>query len=131
MYIFLILIATNAEAGTQLVPCPSSPNCVSSQATDNHFIEPLTIREDTKFAFERLREILERRPDTFIISADKKNIRVEFRTRLGFVDDGIFTLDSENRVIHIRSASRTGYWDFGKNRRRIEKIRKEYESMEK
>jgi len=129
--IFLIFIAMSAEAGTHLAPCPSSPNCVSSQATDNHFIEPLAIRGDTQFAFERLREILERRPDTSIISADGKNIRVEFKTRLGFVDDGIFALDSENRVIHIRSASRIGYWDFGKNRGRIEEIRKEYQSMEK
>jgi len=48
---------------------------------------------------------------------------VEFRTTLGFVDDGLFVLDVANRVIHVRSAARLGYWDMGKNRRRMEEIR--------
>jgi len=109
-----------------LQPCPSSPNCVSSQSTGNHFIESLSITGEAKVAFDRLREILERRRDTSIVAADDKMILVEFKTSLGFVDDGLFVLDSENRTIHIRSASRSGYWDFGKNRRRIEEVRKEY-----
>jgi uncharacterized protein (DUF1499 family) len=31
-------------------------------------------------------------------------------------------------VIQVRSASRVGYSDFGVNRRRVERIRKEFES---
>lgn len=109
-------------------PCPSSPNCVSSQAADNHHIDAFTVVDDTKTAFERLKGIIEKRPDTTIISADDNTIRVEFRTLLGFVDDGMFMVDSENKVIHVRSASRLGYWDFGKNRRRMEEIRKEFQN---
>ncbi len=132
VFIFLgLVIAMTAIAGTPLEPCPSSPNCVSSQARDCHFIAPLAITGKPEEAFEKLRKILERRPDTSIVSDDGKIIRVEFRTTLGFVDDGIFALDAENRVINIRSASRIGYWDFGKNRRRMEEIRKEYQSQEK
>ena len=122
--------AMTPVAETRLQPCPSSPNCVSSEARDRHFIEPLAVTGEPKAAFEKLKEILERRPDTTIINADEKIIRVEFRTALRFVDDGIFVLDAENRVINIRSASRTGYWDFGKNRRRMEELRKEYQSQE-
>ena len=132
VFMFLgLVVAMTAIAGPRLAPCPSSPNCVSSQAKDSHFIKPLKITGEPKAAFERLRKILEKRPDTTIISADAKEIRVEFRTTLGFVDDGIFALDSKNRVIQIRSASRVGYWDFGKNRRRMEEIRKEFRSVEK
>jgi uncharacterized protein (DUF1499 family) len=52
---------------------------------------------------------------------------VEFRTFLGFVDDGIFLMDKQQALIHIRSAARCGYWDLGKNRSRLEEIRKEFE----
>jgi uncharacterized protein (DUF1499 family) len=127
MQTFLALVIVMVSAThISIEPCPSSPNCVSSQATDNHFIEPLAISGEAKAAFERLKAILEQRRDTTIVTADDKEIRVEFKTTLGFVDDGLFVLDAENRVIQIRSASRAGYWDFGKNRRRLEKIRKEF-----
>jgi uncharacterized protein (DUF1499 family) len=121
-----LMIVAAAGSDYSLRPCPASPNCVSSQSLDNHYIEPLSIIGQAKVAFDRLREILEQRSDTSIIAADDHMIWVEFKTRLGFVDDGLFVLDSENRTIHIRSASKSGYWDFGKNRRRLEEIRKEY-----
>jgi uncharacterized protein (DUF1499 family) len=50
---------------------------------------------------------------------------VEFRTRLGFVDDGEFALERQARVIHVRSASRVGYSDLGKNRGRVEELRRD------
>lgn len=115
----------------ELPSCPSSPNCVSSQASDSHFIEPLPIIEDTEAAIVSLRKILERRADTTIVSIDARSIRAEFRTTLGFVDDGLFVLDIENKVVHVRSASRLGYWDMGKNRRRLEEIRQECQNRVK
>ena len=121
----LMIVMATATA-SPLEPCPSSPNCVSSQSTDSHFIKPLSITGEAKAALARLREILVRRSDTTIVASDQQMIRVEFKTSLGFVDDGLFVLDAENRVIHIRSAARTGYWDLGKNRRRLEKIRREF-----
>jgi len=42
---------------------------------------------------------------------------------LGFVDDLEFCLDEQNNTIHVRSASRLGYSDLGKNRKRVEHIR--------
>jgi uncharacterized protein (DUF1499 family) len=52
---------------------------------------------------------------------------VEFRTSLGFVDDVEFYVDGSQKVIHLRSASRVGYWDLGVNRKRMESIRTEFE----
>jgi uncharacterized protein (DUF1499 family) len=52
---------------------------------------------------------------------------VEFRSALfRFVDDVEFVLDDSARVIHFRSASRAGYYDFGVNRRRMQEISDRY-----
>lgn len=122
----VILMTTNLQAGSvpSLPSCPAKPNCVSSQATDNHHIDPFKVTGDARLAFGKLRILLTERKDTKLISSDDTTIRVEFRTPLlGFVDDGLFVLDSANGLIHIRSAARLGYWDLGKNRSRMEEIR--------
>ena len=125
----MALIASIATAAPEpLLPaCPSSPNCVSSLATDSHFIEPLKFDSDAAAAMARLRDLLEKHADTRIIAADDKRLQVEFRTFLGFVDDGLFVLDPRNGIIQVRSAARVGYWDLGKNRRRMEEIRQEFQ----
>lgn len=110
----------------RLSACPSSPNCVSSQAADEqHRIAPLTFSGDADAAFARLRRVLAGRSDTTIIEEQPGYLRAELRTAL-FVDDGEFLLDREARVIQVRSASRLGYSDLGKNRSRMEEIRREF-----
>ena len=52
--------------------------------------------------FDRLRIVLGKREVTTIIAVDDSHIRVEFRTFLGFVDDGLFILDVPNGQIQIR-----------------------------
>jgi uncharacterized protein (DUF1499 family) len=114
----------------QLVACPSSPNCVSSQAADDgHRIAPLTFSGDPDAAFARLKQILGRRGDTSIIEEQPGYLRVELRTTL-FVDDGEFLLDRSHSVIQLRSASRLGYSDLGKNRSRMEEIRSQFLATE-
>ena len=108
----------------RLAACPASPNCVSSQADDDrHRIAPLALRGEPDVAWARLREILAARTDTRVAESRADYFRAEFRTRLGFVDDGEFALDREAGVIHVRSASRVGYSDLGKNRERVEELR--------
>ncbi len=110
--------------GSMLNSCPDSPNCVSSQSeSSSHKIAPFAFTGSPEAAFAKLRKILEARPDTRIIISVPAYLKVEFRTSLGFIDDGEFYLDAEKKVIECRSASRTGYWDMGKNRRRLEEIR--------
>jgi uncharacterized protein (DUF1499 family) len=114
----------------RLSACPSSPNCVSSQALDErHRIAPLAFNGDPDIAFARLKQILARRNDTAVIEAKPGYLRVELRTTF-FVDDGEFLLDRVGRVIHVRSASRLGYSDLGKNRSRMEDIRREFSLLE-
>lgn len=119
--------SVTAVSADTLPPCSVKPNCVSSQAADSHRIEPFRVTGEPEAAFEKLRRLLAGRADTTLVLADAVTIRVEFRTMLGFVDDGLFVLDSANSLIHVRSAARLGYWDLGKNRSRIEEIRRTFE----
>lgn len=106
-----------------LAACPTSPNCVSSFAVEEkHRIAPLAFSDDPVGAFARLAQVLRARSDATISEERDGYLRVELRTTL-FVDDAEFLLDAEQNVIHLRSASRLGYSDLGKNRRRIEAIR--------
>jgi len=117
--------------GGLLASCPASPNCVSSRADDQrHRIEPLRFSGDPAGSFARLRGILTGRDDTTLVREEGGYLRVEFRTRLGFVDDGEFLLDPEGGCIHVRSASRRGYSDLGKNRSRLEEIRGRFAGTE-
>jgi uncharacterized protein (DUF1499 family) len=124
--VMIMSVTVPADAANLLPSCPSSPNCVSSMATGSHRIEPLAVRGDAAASMARLKAVLAARSDTTITAAEASLIRVEFRTLLGFVDDGLFVLDLPNGLIQLRSAARTGYWDLGKNRRRMEEIRGEY-----
>lgn len=45
---------------------------------------------------------------------------------LRFKDDVEFLFDEEDDLIHFRSQSRVGGFDWGKNRKRMEKIRESF-----
>jgi uncharacterized protein (DUF1499 family) len=116
--------ALGPEAGKRLLPCPGSPNCISSESEhQRHSIEPLTFQGPPEEALACLERVLMGTRRAKLVSSDAESLGIEFRTRLGFVDDASFALDARNGVIHMRSASRVGYWDLGANRRRLEKIR--------
>ncbi len=72
-----------------------------------------------------LERILRSLPRTTIVERRPDYLRAEARTLLGFVDDVEFFLDPSRNLLHMRSASRVGYWDLGVNRKRLEKIRSE------
>lgn len=113
-----------------LAACPTSPNCVSSQAVDEgHHISALAFIGDPDTAFGRLKLALGKRGDTTIVEELTGYLRVELRTIL-FVDDAEFLLDRSHSVIHVRSASRLGYSDLGKNRSRMEEIRRQFQAGE-
>lgn len=116
----------------RLSPCPSSPNCVSSQGNDErHAIEPLHYESALGEARGRLVAILYSMARVKLVTVEEDYIHAEFRSRLfGFVDDVEFSFDGEQNTIHLRSASRTGYYDFGMNRKRIERIRVQFTDVQ-
>lgn len=110
----------------KLSPCPDSPNCVSSQADDeHHFIAPFIYTGTLPEAQKNLISILQSIPRARIISIERNSIQVEFTSALfRFIDDAEFYFPENENLIHVRSASRVGYYDFGVNRTRLERIRK-------
>lgn len=107
-----------------LAPCPDSPNCVSSLAArPGQQVAPLPFAGDGQAAMQRLQTLIEAMPRSRVVEARPGLIRAEFHTRIfKFKDDVTFWLDEPNKVIHLRSASRSGYYDFGVNRKRTETI---------
>lgn len=109
----------------QLAPCLDKPNCVVSEGADGRAaIEPIAFSAPPERAWSLLHQFLIESNGT-IESETDYYLHATFRSGVfRFVDDVDCRLDVENRLIHIRSAARTGYYDFGVNRARVEKIRR-------
>ena len=116
---------TRNNTSKRLPPCPSSPNCVSTQAQDaGHAIAPFRYRKSRVEAKEALKEVIRSLPRTKLVEEDESYLHYEFTSLLiRFVDDVEFLFDDETKTIHFRSASRTGYGDLGVNHTRMEQVR--------
>jgi len=133
-HLILAGVPDNLGLNNQLLsPCPGTPNCVSSQENNSqHRIQPITFEGSLELAKERLHRVLNSMRGTRIITQDVLYWHVEFTTQLlRFIDDVEFYFDGSQSLIHVRSASRQGYWDLGVNRRRVETIRSRFEELTK
>ncbi len=114
----------------KLMPCPSSPNCVSSDedALDSHYIAPIADFDGSRWS--TLVETVSRMDGATLVSSDSTYARFTFVTSLiGFMDDVEFHHQPAQGEIAVRSASRVGQGDLNTNRNRIEAIRKELERL--
>lgn len=111
-----------------LPPCPSSPNCVTTDATvPSQLMAPLPYRVDRTTSRKEILSIIRAMPRTTIVMEADHYVHAEFRSRLfGFVDDVEFLFDDDAAVIHFRSASRAGHSDMGVNRQRMTAIGEAY-----
>ncbi len=107
--------------------CPASPNCVSSEAEADdelHRIDPFEVGIDAADVWSRVRAGVEAIPRTRIVAATDDRLHAECRSLIfGFVDDLELVWRPATGRIDVRSASRTGHWDLGVNRRRVERLR--------
>ena len=79
--------------------------------------------------FDRLKAEALRMPRTEVVTETDEYLHVVCRTSFGYPDDIEFRLVSEEQVVHVRAASRLApFWDFGVNRRRVERLRQQIES---
>lgn len=117
--------ATHGSAGAMLAACPSSPNCVVSEGPGSN-IAPLALGsasswDDLRQAVSDLGGLIERDDGTFL--------HATYRSRFfGFIDD--LTCRRDGDLVQVRSSSRSGWYDFGVNRRRVEQLRRMVESTE-
>jgi uncharacterized protein (DUF1499 family) len=110
--------------------CPSSPNCVSSQAAtdDSHHIEPIQFSGDPAAAYQTLLNIVQEMPRTDVIeTVEGEYIYAETRSNFwGFIDDLEIYIDADENLIHMRSAARLGQSDMNVNRQRTQQIRQQF-----
>jgi uncharacterized protein (DUF1499 family) len=113
------------EVAGKLRACPGSPNCVSSDATDDeHRIAAIEIVGPPEVAFAAARRIVSEWPRSEIVHDGPLVMHVECTsTLMRFVDDLELVLRPLRGEIAVRSASRGGYSDMGVNRRRVEQLR--------
>ncbi len=109
-------------------PCPDRPNCVSSlDPAGPRRMDPIRYQSSREDARRRLLGIVRALPRVSVVEDRGNYMKLEFRsTFFSFVDDVEFEFDDAAKVIHFRSASRRGYYDFGVNRRRMETIIREF-----
>ena len=117
-----------ATPGEALRPCPSTPNCVSTEAGDRrHAIAPIAFHGTAEAAQECARSALLGEPRTRIVLEQPGYLRAEARSRVfRFVDDVEVVIDGGARLVRFRSASRVGRGDFGVNRARMERFTRRF-----
>lgn len=135
-YLIVMTLNTTTWANTALekkLPfCPNSPNCVSSQASDAaHFIAPFKIIGTVEQAWSELKKALLKQSRVVITNETADTLHAQATSLVfRFVDDVDVLLDAEAKVIHIRSASRIGYSDFGVNRKRVDILRSQLQQAQ-
>lgn len=126
----------NLAAGT-LAPCPDSPNCVSTRAPredERHHVAPIPLDaaaapHSPEDALSRVAAIIEQQPRMEIVEQGPSYLRATATSTIfQFVDDIDFLVDSDEGMLHVRSASRVGEGDMGVNRARYEFFREALKS---
>jgi uncharacterized protein (DUF1499 family) len=90
-------------------------------------MEPLPYG-DLEEARARLLTLLAGKKNARVVTVEPTYVEAEFRSALfRFVDDVSFLFDEKTKRLHFRSASRLGRSDFGVNRKRMERIAREFQ----
>lgn len=107
-----------SEPGTEnpLPPCPDSPNCV-------RVTKALSLSIDDAWSVV-LQAIDEMGPYDIELTPDEYRVDAVFMV-VFFRDDMALELEERETggtLVHIRSSSRVGYYDFGVNRKRVKRL---------
>jgi len=111
----------NEKILKEIGACPSSPNCVSSLTNSKeHKMDAWPA--DSEAVLLKVKEAALKEPRAKLISESGTHLQFTFKSLLfRFVDDVWFAY--KDGEVHFKSASRTGYKDFGVNKERIERIK--------
>jgi uncharacterized protein (DUF1499 family) len=123
----LISCSISTSAGElrdgHLQPCPNRPNCITSDNGDGSQIAPISFSGSSEKAWQRIQGIVKGLGGE-IKEEQSSYLWATFTSAVfHFVDDVELRLVPGEKLIHIRSGSRIGYWDFGVNKNRVRKIR--------
>ena len=114
------------EGERHLSPCPDKPNCVFSRSTEKvHAIQSFSMLENNRSkSWTKLILAIQQGGGEILVN-DGQYCHAVFTSKVfRFKDDLEAELSAAQ--IDIRSASRAGTSDLGKNRKRVEHIRQRY-----
>jgi len=102
----------------QLMPCPDTPNCVSTEHTN----PARRLTPPTNVTLAQLRRAIDAEPRSEIVAEGAQWLIAHFKSRLfGFVDEAHFIARPDG-TLAMRSGACSGYWDMGVNNRRMQRL---------
>lgn len=112
------------EGVAQLAVCTPTPNCVSSQLSDDNnayaMVEPLPMPDRAEDVGAIGKSIVSQMGGK-LIHESGNYLAFTFSSRtFGFIDDFELLIDDSGQTLHVRSSSRVGHNDFGVNLERYE-----------
>jgi uncharacterized protein (DUF1499 family) len=113
----------------RLKQCPDKPNCVSSELVSDaaHYIEPLVYATDhAAQVLPRLKAIIDEMGGSIQVEKPDYLAAIFTSSIFRFVDDLEIRIDTGQKTIHLRSASRVGHGDGGVNRKRVELLKNSF-----
>ena len=110
----------------RLKECPDSPNCVSTLTQQkNKKMDPIPFELDSEEVKQIIKGAIKNLSNTHLEKESADYLHYTFKSAIfGFIDDVEFLIDDEQKRIHFRSASRTGYSDLGVNKKRMTALKK-------
>ena len=102
-------------------PCGDKPNCVSTQDDrDQHALAAFELSDSPNL--DAIEQVALTLPGSKTANRTENYLRIECTSRImRFVDDLELKVTGDKLI--VRSESRTGYSDFGVNRKRAEQLR--------
>lgn len=109
----------------QLLPCPDKPNCINTEYPEktSQYVPPLDFpKVQTDQIMALAKNIVVEMGGEIVIESHNYLSATFTSSIFRFVDDFEIRKSEHPLKLHIRSASRVGYSDFGVNKRRVEKF---------
>ncbi len=132
-FVVLFILGLMSQSGEarglvegKLTKCPDKPNCVCTEfkADVEHYIDPVGFSQTTTAeVLSRLKNSIDEMGGSIRAENDNYLAATFTSSIFRFVDDLEIRVDMEQKLIHLRSASRVGYSDRGVNRKRIERLK--------
>ncbi|KJG08740.1 hypothetical protein UA38_09870 [Photobacterium kishitanii] len=104
-------------------PCDNKSHCVSTIEQREKFkLAPFMLTPKGIQSWAEIIALAQTLPGAKLVEHDDHYFHIEVRSAMfGFIDD--FEVKQQAQQLHVRSISRSGYSDFGVNRKRAQQFR--------
>lgn len=118
----------------KLMACPNSPNCIHteySEQSEHYLAAPDYPSHQAELVIPLAEDVIQSMGGKIVLKNSHYLSATFASTVFHFVDDFEIRRDDKQFKLHIRSASRTGYSDFGVNKKRVETFIKQFHKQVK